>query len=336
MGSLRKFCARQTVIVAVLCFGVGGFLQAGGQNQGILTPHQHGRARFRHLRSDGTADAYNWAGYAVAAATPPATETSPTGVQVTSVTGSWVVPVVDCSGKSTQYASFWVGIDGWYSPTVEQIGTDSDCSSGTPSYYAWYEFYPESSYYTCPPSTGHGHSAPPCPLMSLKVGDTISASVNCTPGGACTATITDQSMSPPASFSTTYTATRKTGIPQLSSAEWIAEAPCCSRNGGVLPLANFNAVYMGRDATYNGNQAVTGVAGTNAAVVNGVNGSISSFYGASPATWWVCTMVNQNYTFPDGGVNPPNPPPPGDIMAQPSPLSASGAGFSVQWSSVGP
>jgi len=32
--------------------------------------------------------------------------------------------------------------DTFNSTSVEQLGTDSDCDSGTPSYYAWYEMYP--------------------------------------------------------------------------------------------------------------------------------------------------------------------------------------------------
>ena len=36
-----------------------------------------------------------------------------------------------------------VGLDGYNSTSVEQLGTDSDCDSGTPSYYAWYEDVPE-------------------------------------------------------------------------------------------------------------------------------------------------------------------------------------------------
>jgi hypothetical protein len=51
---------------------------------------------------------------------------------VTDVTGSWTVPAVDCTspnGTPNGYSSFWVGIDGYGSNTVEQIGTDSDCVS---------------------------------------------------------------------------------------------------------------------------------------------------------------------------------------------------------------
>jgi hypothetical protein len=69
------------------------------------------------------------------------------GSSFTSVYGVWVVPSVICTGvKETQYASFWVGIDGYSSNSVEQIGTDSDCDGSTPSYYAWYEFYPAGSF----------------------------------------------------------------------------------------------------------------------------------------------------------------------------------------------
>jgi hypothetical protein len=297
----------------------------GPDTQGMVTPHRHGPASLHRLHFDGTAEAYNWAGYAIAAAIPPANPTSPTGVTVTSVTGSWVVPEAACSGRSSQYAAFWIGIDGWYSSTVEQIGTDSDCSSGTPSYYAWYEFYPLDSYYACP--TGSGRNPPPCPLMSLKAGDVMSASVNCNIGGTCTATITDESMSPPASFSTTFTPTRQTGAPQLSSGEWIAEAPCCTSSGGVLPLANFGTASYGQD--------YTPVTGTNFATVitsatpKGLTAPINSFFSDSPATWWTSTMVNQSYR----GTNPL---PPADIMAAPSGLSSDGSSFTVTWKSAGP
>ena len=87
-----------------------------------------------HERHGRNATSTNWSGYAV---------TGPDG-SVTDVKGSWKVPDVVCSSPGTpnSYASFWVGIDGYGSNTVEQIGTDSDCSGGNAVYYAWYEFYP--------------------------------------------------------------------------------------------------------------------------------------------------------------------------------------------------
>src|SRR5690348_12236358 len=59
----------------------------------------------------------NWSGYAV---------TGPNG-SVSSVQGSWIVPSVTCAKHSATYSSYWVGIDGFSSGTVEQTGTDSDC-----------------------------------------------------------------------------------------------------------------------------------------------------------------------------------------------------------------
>ena len=84
--------------------------------------------------SDSSWSSTNWCGYAVTASKGA----------VTKVQGSWIVPSV--TGTTTAYSSFWVGIDGFSSNTVEQIGTDSDISGGRPSYYAWYEFYPSPMY----------------------------------------------------------------------------------------------------------------------------------------------------------------------------------------------
>jgi Peptidase A4 family len=297
---VQFFCS---AIVMSSAMAIGGIPvkaeEINQDNQRMVTPHQHGPASLHRLHFDGTAEALNWSGYAIAAATQPATPTSPTGVTVTSVAGSWVIPPANCSGHSSQYASFWVGIDGWYSDSVEQIGTDSDCSSGTPSYYAWYEFYPEPSYYA-------GN------FTNLAAGDIISASVTYNASSKTfTATISVNGGTP---FSTTFTPSRRTGTPQLSSAEWIAEAPCCARSGGVLPLANFGTVSYGQD--------YTSIAGTNYATVNGVTEPINFFLTDSPATWWSCTMVNENS---------------GAVMAAPSALSSDmSSSFSIVWSSAGP
>src|SRR5262249_48179989 len=90
-----------------------------------------------HQRHGRNATSTNWSGYAVTASSGA----------VSDVKASWVVPAVQGNCPSTnQYASFWVGIDGYSSNTVEQIGTDSDCQNGQPVYYVWYEFYPHWSY----------------------------------------------------------------------------------------------------------------------------------------------------------------------------------------------
>jgi Peptidase A4 family len=319
---MRFFCSA-IIMGPAMAIGAASADDAQDLNRdskGLVTPHRHGPASIRRLHFDGTAEADNWAGYAIAAATPPAKPTDPTGVTVTSVTGSWVIPEATCSGKSSQYSSFWVGIDGWYSNTVEQIGTDSDCSSGTPSYYAWYEFYPEPSYYA-------GN------LTNLAPGDIISASVTYNASSKnFTATISVNGGKP---FSTTFAAGHGKNVPQLSSAEWIAEAPCCTKSGGYLPLANFGTASYGYD--------YTSITGTNYATVNGVTEPINYFLTDSPATWWATTMVNESYAIPpsapDGLCPSAGCPtvPATDVMAVTSGLSSDpSSSFTVTWKSAGP
>src|SRR5262245_28473695 len=59
----------------------------------------------------------NWSGYAA------------TGSAFTTVSATWVQPAGSCT-SATRYSSFWVGLDGYASNSVEQTGTDTDCSSG--------------------------------------------------------------------------------------------------------------------------------------------------------------------------------------------------------------
>jgi Peptidase A4 family len=160
----------------------------------------------------------NWAGYAVN-----------TGAgAVSQVAASWVVPAV--SSSISGYSSAWVGIDGWNSSSVEQIGTDSDYVNGQAQYYAWYEMYPAGSVNLSLP---------------INAGDTISASVNYTGSGLFTLSITNVTKN---QF---YSAPQTSSQAQRSSAEWIQEAP--SSVSGVLPLANFGTIsFSGASATVSG------------------------------------------------------------------------------------
>jgi hypothetical protein len=153
-----------------------------------------------------------WAGYAAAGSAG----------QFNSVTANWSVPTASCAGvKSNAYSSFWVGLDGFNSRTVEQTGTDSDCINGTATYFAWYEFYPKK----------------PVLALTLSPGDNITASVTYS-NGMFTVSINDTSEIN-GGFSTT--AAVKSAL--RSSAEVITEAP--SSNHGprsALPLADFGTV----------------------------------------------------------------------------------------------
>ena len=171
----------------------------------------HGHpARLMTSLDRGAAYSTNWSGYAAEQASTTFTDAK----------GTWVQPTAACTTKSRQYASFWVGLDGYNSNSVEQIGTDSDCSGrNRPVYYAWYEMYP----------------APPVNLsLAIHPGDTVSAEVS---ASGSTFTLTISNLTTGATFTTTQTSA--TAV--LSSAEWVAEAPssCSIFRCSVLPLANF-------------------------------------------------------------------------------------------------
>src|SRR5260221_51196 len=134
---------------------------------------------------------------------------------------AWMVWNIGCSSGQTAYSSFWVGIDGDTTNTVEQTGTDADCSSGTPTYYAWYEMYPKFPVNLSPS------------LYPVVPGDGITAEVSAS-GGSFTLKIADSTRG------WSFTTNQRSRKAARGSAEWIAEAP--SSSGGVLPLANFGTV----------------------------------------------------------------------------------------------
>jgi hypothetical protein len=191
-----------------------------------------------HLVSHATSS--NWAGYVVKA---------PKGA-ISDVKGSWIVPKVTCPAQGRLYSSFWVGIDGDGSPTVEQTGTDSDCAHGSASYFAWYEFFP-----------AYPHTL----SLKITVGDSISADVSYG-SGTFTTTLSDRTTGKSASATSTIHA-------QRASAEWIAEAPSSS---SVLPLADFGSVHFGYDATH--------VTSTCSATISGTAHKLGSISHVFPLT----------------------------------------------------
>jgi hypothetical protein len=148
----------------------------------------------------------NWSGYVA------------TGRGFTSVSAAWTQPAVTCRSQNS-YASFWIGLDGDGSASVEQIGTEADCSGGRPAYSAWYEMYPAGPV---------GFPGPVSP------GDALHASVVFTGSGRFTLTLADRTRG----WSHSYI--QHLNNPALASAEVIAEAP--SDASGVLPLSDFGSV----------------------------------------------------------------------------------------------
>jgi len=225
---------KRFLVLAVLLGLVAASAAAGGS----ASPVDHAP----RIKGSTNSTSTNWSGYAV------------TGATFTDVKGSWIQPAANCSsstavptnGKGTgnghgnghggggggksqsTYSSFWVGLDGYSSNTVEQTGTDADCSGTTPVYYGWYEFYPAFPV---------NFSNPVLP------GDVINAEVSVS-GGTVTITLQDVTQK------WTQQKTQANAGYALSSAEWIAEAPS---SGQVLPLADFGTVtFSGAGATGDG------------------------------------------------------------------------------------
>jgi hypothetical protein len=202
-----------------------------------------------------------------------------------------VQPKVNCAAGES-YAAFWVGLGGFSgdASALEQIGTESDCSQrGGAVYEAWYEIVP----------------APSIPIrMRILPGDRVSAAV-LAQGTQVTLQLTN--------LTRHVRVTRRVAVahPDLTSAEWIAEAPSeCSSSGGcdTLPLANFGSVAFSR-------VAATG---------DGHAGTLTD-----PA--WLSTPIELSEQQL-GGVNALLPRPTGTPSgAVPGALSADGRSFSVTW-----
>lgn len=183
-------------------------------------PAVHGPIIGKQPISQGTVASYNWSGYAIY-------KNSTTGganITFSSATGTWTQPPVvgTCPKKST-LAAFYVGIDGYNSSTVEQIGTDADCVNGVPSYYAWYEMYPAAPIY---PSTT---------TYPVTPGHSYTATVTWDSGSSFTLTLQDST----AGWTIDTTQAAPAGAAR-TSAEWIAESPVTG--GHFWPLTDFGSV----------------------------------------------------------------------------------------------
>jgi hypothetical protein len=280
---MQRRLSRPLARGALLAIGLASFAATLAGTSSANT----GAATLRHGRVESTtvvhdaATSSNWAGYAV---TPTA------GGPVASfsnVFGTWVQPEVSCSSGSNSYSAFWVGLGGLTqgSTSLEQIGTDANCTAaGTPVYSAWYEILP---------------AAPVTLNLAVEPGDTVSAAV----------TISGKTVSMRLRNLTRHTVVNKKtkmAAPDLTSAEWIAEAPsACNRSGRctTLPLANFGTVdFLQAAAT----------------------GSRRSGLIADPS--WTSTAISL-----DGSRGQGYGPFAGGASASAVPSALSGTGFSVAW-----
>jgi hypothetical protein len=196
----------------------------------------------------------------------------------TAVQATWVQPRVRCNRPNSSVA-FWIGLGGATGSAtgLEQIGTSAACSDTlVPSYSAWSELIPVP--------------ARPIELpVSVAPGDTVTAQIS-THGGTVTFALRDATTNQ--AFSTETTA----DLLDLSSAEWIAEAPSfCLYRCTTLPLANFGTV------TFT----------TATARIGAHTGTIAD-------SAWIHQPIKITTTREQPA-------------ALPSPLSADGGSFSVRW-----
>jgi Peptidase A4 family len=249
-------------------------------------------SRFATARQSAPTDVTsNWAGYASVGLGSTATTASPT-TTFTDVTGQWKQPKASCTSGSPTSVALWVGLGGYSvnATALEQTGTSADCNgNGQATYYAWYELVPADSV-----------------TVKLKIdpGDVIASSVVVN-GTDVLVQVIDRTRH------TRFTKHLTMASPDLTSAEWIAEAP--SQCGGTgfcrqVDLTNFGTVSFSRCF----------------AKSNAVGGTI-----ASPN--WMATnlqLVPESHRF-FGQRNDPSATTGGGASA--SALASSGSGFSITW-----
>ena len=233
----------------------------------------------------------NWAGYALTA------QGDPEATTFTNVTGSWVEPKATCTSLAQSSSAFWVGLGGSseHSQALEQVGTEARCNGSSPFavHTAWYELVP---------------SPPVVIKLKVRAGDRLTGAVLVN-GSQVTLQIKNTTRH------WRYTKNVTLPEPDLTSAEWIAEAPSTCNSFGrcrPVPLTNFGSVsFTHAAATASGHAGVISdpVWTTNPIQLDG-SGQTGAF---RPQFGSMATV--------DPGA------------AQPSALSADGRSFSVSWQS---
>jgi hypothetical protein len=165
-------------------------------------------ARARRVGAVTIALSGNWSGYA---------DDNSTGRTYSAVTATWTQPKVTCMASEDELVGFWVGLDGFTDPTVEQDGVFAWCYDGAPYYYSWWEMYP---------------AGPVVVGTTVAPGDRLTASVTLTSKGYRLA-VADTTH--PANSFTTVQQCPSGATCYNTSAEWIAEAPAGSRGEWPWP-----------------------------------------------------------------------------------------------------
>jgi Peptidase A4 family len=283
--------------------GRGGWISPGAEHRGATKGANGSVTSIQSL---------NWSGYA---------DSESGSNTVTLASGSWTVPGVQCPTPPYQnqdaFVANWVGIDGYSTPTVEQLGSAAQCFMGVKYYYVWYEMYPSNTVEEG--TTACINDNVDCP----QPGDQVSASVTVTPAGSgennYKLTLVDHT-NPQESFSTTQQCAAATCAD--ASAEWIVERPAAvpppPAPTQILPLAYFGKTFF-----------------SSGKVVSG--GKFSSIRGFRDGPVYAISMIDDTASY--YLACPGQPSPPGTLLpviqanACPAVSPYPGGAFNVSWDS---
>jgi hypothetical protein len=168
-----------------------------------------------------------WYGYVVSGST------------YTSTTADWTMPSLTCVTQGA-YVSIWTGLDGYSSDTVEQVGAEAYCSSGTAYYFGWYDLYP---------------AAPVDFSSTLKPGDHLDAAVTYDGAQEFTVALSDVTRG------WSHTVNASLAGAARSSAETVVEVPADLSCAPEQTLAAFTGDTV--DGSPLGSQDPVKVTGTN-------------------------------------------------------------------------
>jgi hypothetical protein len=146
-------------------------------------------------------------------------------VSYTTVSGTWTEPGMNCTaGDPRALSAAWVGLGGLTTKELEQVGVDANCDAkGHATYFAWFEILPDVA-----------HNIP----NAIHAGDVITGSVKRI--GLALVELRVQNHTRHWTFDRKIT----WGTADVSSAEWIVEAPfSCKRfTCQTSHLANFGTL----------------------------------------------------------------------------------------------
>ena len=163
----------------------------------------------------------NWSGYYL------------NGSSFTAVSSTFTVPSVSASSTST-YTAEWVGVDGVSNSNLIQAGVSEDYSAVTNrvTTYAWWEILPA-------PATRISLA-----IVSPSAGDRMTVSIAQQSVGLWSIRVSDDTTGQVFTISQSYSG-------QLTSAEWIVEAPA-DLSGNVLTLGQYSPSVVFTNLQYTG------------------------------------------------------------------------------------